>query len=457
MNGKILIVDDDELIRKSLCEVLKIANYTVETAEDGSDALEKLKQNQFDVVLTDLKMPGMGGIGLLKRIKEHFDNIDVIIATSYGTIDTAVDAMKYGASDYITKPIIDEEIKLVLRDIMSRKKLKKENEYLKRELVGKRGGLQNIIGEDRKMQQIYSLVESVINTKATVLIHGESGTGKSLVAQAINASDNDRSNKPFVEVSCGALPANLLESELFGHVKGAFTTAIRDRIGRFELADGGTIFLDEIDTLSPLLQVKLLRVLQDMEFERVGDTRTIKVDIRVLAATNQDLDDLIRKGEFREDLYYRLNVIKIEMPPLRERTSDIPRLCEYFLELSNKKFNKNIRVFQEDFMQAVLSYSWPGNVRELENVIERAVVLCKKEDLSIIDLPENLVSQEMSRLTYKDGGFESLKAALRGPEKKVIEEVLGRTNWNRKECARLLDINRTTLYNKMREYNLLGD
>jgi transcriptional regulator with PAS, ATPase and Fis domain len=304
------------------------------------------------------------------------------------------------------------------------------------------------------------LIESVANTKATVLINGDSGTGKGLVAHAIYSSDAARKNKPFVEVSCGALPATLLESELFGHVKGAFTSAIKDRIGRFELANGGTIFLDEIDTLSPLLQVKLLRVLQDMEFERVGDTKTIKVDVRIVAATNQDLEELIKKGLFREDLYYRLNVIKIEMPPLKQRKGDIPLLCEHFLAEFNKKFGKNVTEINEDFLRTVMMYEWPGNVRELENTLERAVVLCKESYLSVQDLPDNFVQAQAGGDALSDGAsgetFISLKDALRDPEKKVIKEVLERTNWNRKETAKILDINRTTLYNKMREYNLLN-
>ncbi|MFC1809022.1 sigma-54-dependent transcriptional regulator [Candidatus Omnitrophota bacterium] len=461
MSGKILVVDDDELIRKSMYEVLKMIGYEVDTAENGVDAFDFLKENICDIVITDLKMPGLDGIGLLKRIRENFQDIAVIIATSYGSIDTAVDAMRFGAADYITKPIIDEEIKLVIKDILARKQIRQENEYLRRELTEKRERFQKLYGQDKQMQRIYSLVESVANTKATVLIHGDSGTGKGLVAHAVYNSDVARKNKPFVEVSCGALPATLLESELFGHVKGAFTSAIKDRMGRFELANGGTIFLDEIDTLSPLLQVKLLRVLQDMEFERVGDTKTLKVDVRIIAATNQDLEELIKKGLFREDLYYRLNVIKIEMPLLKERKGDIPLLCDHFLKEFNKKFGKNVAEIREDFLKRIMAYSWPGNVRELENMIERAVVLCKESYLSENDLPDNLLSEEsVTGVPSADGEgvvFNSLKEALRDPEKNVIREVLERTNWNRKETAKILDINRTTLYNKMREYDLLNN
>jgi DNA-binding NtrC family response regulator len=455
MSGKILVVDDDELIRKSMYEVLKIGGYEVDTAENGVEAFEFLKNHPCDIVITDLKMPGLDGIGLLQRIRENFADIDVIIATSFGSIETAVDAMRFGAVDYITKPIIDEEIKIVLRDILAKKEIRQENEYLRRELTEKRERFEKLYGQDKMMQRIYSLIDSVANTKATVLIHGESGTGKGLVAHAIYSSDTARRNKPFVEVSCGALPATLLESELFGHVKGAFTSAIKDRMGRFELANGGTIFLDEIDTLSPLLQVKLLRVLQDMEFERVGDTKTMKVDVRIIAATNQDLEVLIKKGMFREDLYYRLNVIKIEMPPLRERRSDIPLLCNHFLKEFNKKFGKNINEIKEDFLRKVMTYSWPGNVRELENTLERAVVLCKESSLTVNDLPDNMTGDEIAAGDQEGKVFNSLKDALRDPEKKVIQEVLERTNWNRKEAAKILDINRTTLYNKMREYELL--
>ena len=459
MTGKILIVDDDELIRKSLCEVLKMAGYDVIAAESGIDALDILKVQRCDVVVSDLKMPGLDGIGLLKRIKEQIDDTAVIIATSYGTIETAVEAMKFGASDYILKPIIDEEIKIVIREILSKRQIKRENEYLRRELTNKRDYFDRMKGHDPKMQRIYSLIESVANTKATVLINGESGTGKGLVAQAICRADMVRNGKPFVEVSCGALPATLLESELFGHVKGAFTSAVRDRIGRFELADGGTIFLDEIDTLSPLLQVKLLRVIQDMEFERVGDTKTVKVDVRIIAATNQNLEELIQKGLFREDLYYRLNVIKINMPPLRERKGDIPLLCNHFLAAFNKKFGKNIEHIHEDFLKTVMFYNWPGNVRELENVMERAIVLCKETVLNVNDLSETVLDYQTRNegdVSGQQGQVLSLKESLKDPERRVIEEVLNMTGWNRKEAAKILDINRTTLYNKMREYDLIS-
>ncbi len=458
--GHILIVDDEPLTRKSLYEILKKRDYSVSCVASGVEALSFLEKNHLDIVITDLKMPQISGIELLKKIKEKDSNIAVVLITAYGSIDSAVEAMREGAFDYITKPILDNEINIVIERIFEQKTILEENRLLKKQLAGiKRTKFYNLIGQNQRMQSIYNLIETIAPTNASVLIAGESGTGKRLIAQAIHFSDYNRKTKPFVEVSCGALPETLLESELFGHVKGAFTSAIKDREGRFEVAHSGTIFLDEIDAFSPKLQVKLLRVLQEGEFERVGDTRTIKVDVRVIAATNQDLKELIKKGSFREDLYYRLNVIPINVPPLRERKDDLPLLVEYFVKKCSKKINKNVSEISPEVMEVFLWYDWPGNVRELENIIERAVILCKDKSIGKDELPSFLI-EGMSNLERRSGnkrGYKTLKEALKFSEKEIIRNTLQACGGNRKKAAQILGINRTTLYNKMRDYGLLKE
>ena len=456
--GRILIVDDEPLTRRSLYEILKKRGYTVSCVDSGQEAITHLSKEKPDVVITDLKMPGIDGIELLKRVREIDSDIAVVLITAYGSIDSAVEAMKEGAFDYITKPILDNEINIVIERIFEQKSILEENRLLKKQLEGiKRSRFYNLIGQNQRMQSIYNLIETIASTNASVLISGESGTGKRLIAQAIHQSDATRKDKPFIEVSCGALPETLLESELFGHVKGAFTSAIKDRQGRFEAADGGTIFLDEIDAFSPKLQVKLLRVLQEGEFERVGDTRTIKVDVRVIAATNQNLQELIKKGTFRDDLYYRLNVIPIDVPPLRERKDDLPLLVEHFIKKCSKKVKKNISGVSEEAMQAFFWYDWPGNVRELENVIERAVILSKNKNIGKEDLPSHLIdTPEVSYKAHKKP-YKNLKEALKFSEKEIIKNTLQMCGGNRKKAAQILGINRTTLYNKMRGYGLLKD
>jgi len=455
MKRHILIADDEPLTRKSLLEILKFEGYRVSLASDGEEALKIVKKDIPDVVIADLKMPRMDGIALLREIKKYNPDIEVVLITAYGTIETAVEAMKEGAFDYITKPIIDSEIKIVIQRILEQKRLVEENKVLKEKLRSKeRTSFCEIIGKNSKMQKIYDLIETVAPTNATVLITGESGTGKRLIARALHFCNPYRKDKPFVEVSCGALPENLLESELFGHVKGSFTGALRDRKGRFEVASGGTIFLDEIDTFSPKLQVKLLRVLQEGEFERVGDTKTIKVDVRVIAATNQDLKKLIKEGLFREDLYYRLNVIPIHVPPLRERKDDIPLLVEHFLKKSSQRLkNKVIRDISQEVLELLLAYDWPGNVRELENIVERAVILCKGERIEVDDLPEFFKEINKNQKKVKDN--LSLKEIVKLSEKELIEKVLKECRGNRKKAAQVLGINRTTLYNKLKAYGIL--
>ncbi len=462
-DARILIVDDEPLTRKSLYEILKFEGYRVDTAKDGQEALDIIEKQMPSVVITDLKMPGdIDGLTLLREIHSRDKDTAVVLITGYGSIENAVEAMKAGAFDYVTKPIVDSEIKLVIQRIIQQQSLIEENRVLRKRLADtSRSKFYDIIGQNPKMQKIYFLIETIANTNATILIQGESGTGKRLIAKAIHESDASRRNRPFVEVSCGALPETLLESELFGHVKGSFTSAIKDRQGRFQLADGGTIFLDEIDSFAPTLQVKLLRVLQSGEFEPVGSTKTIKVNVRVIAATNQDLGAAIKKKTFREDLYYRLNVITINVPALKERKDDIPLLIEHFLQNANQHTRKKIKDIAKEALDVLVAYDWPGNIRELENVIERAVILSHGEVIVKEDLPEYLLEGASSGLEAMvsnniSNGAKLLKEALKAPERDIIYSALEQANWNRKKTAENLGINRTTLYNKMKKYGLLN-
>jgi DNA-binding NtrC family response regulator len=450
----ILLVDDEPLVRRSLSELLTLEGYSVNTAGNGREALEALKNHSADIVISDIKMPEMDGVALLRNLKKEQVETPVIFITGYGSIESAVDAMQEGAYDYITKPIIDTEIKLVIERLIRQRQIIEENIRLKAQIAGAaRERFLDISGKHPKMQKIYSLIETISSTRATILIHGESGTGKHLIAHAVHECDPVERAKPFVEVSCGALTETLLESELFGHVKGAFTGAIKDKIGRFELADNGTIFLDEIDAFSPALQVKLLRILQEGEFEKVGDTQTIKIDVRIVAASNQNLEDLIAQGKFRKDLYYRLNIINIEIPPLRERKSDIPILAKDLIEKHARHLSKKVDGLSEEALSRLMNYHWPGNVRELENVMERAVILCKDILIYPDDLPDFLNSRKEP--VAHNGNGAKLKDALKSPEKDLILKALESTGWNRNEAAKALGINRTTLYKKMVRFELL--
>ncbi len=450
-----MIVDDEPLVRHSLSEMLTLSGYSVSSASNGKEALGMLKSYTADIIISDIKMPEMDGLQLLRQVKNIHPNTQFIIITGYGSIDSAVEAMKEGAYDYITKPIIDNEIKIIIERLAKQKQLLEENIKLKDQLsVSQKERFHNIVGKSQSMQRIYALIEAIAETRATVLIHGESGTGKQVIAHAIHKYNEKERGKPFVEVSCGALTETLLESELFGHVKGAFTGAIKDKIGRFELANGGSIFLDEIDAFSPTLQVKLLRVLQEGELERVGDTKTLKVDVRVIAATNQNLQGLIAQGKFRTDLYYRLNIISIEVPPLRERKEDIPLLVNDFINKHSKHISKKIENLSEEALSALMNYNWPGNVRELENVIERAIILCKGPIITVQDFPDFLnIAAEKGKLSAEDP--LRLKEALKSPEKDLIVKALDSVAWNRNDAAKALGINRTTLYKKMQKYGLL--
>jgi len=427
-NAKILIVDDDPLVADSLAVFLKSRGYEVLVETDSHRAARMLKNNTaVDLLLTDVNMPGLDGFALLKEVRKADPQIVTVMLTGYGTIESAVRAMREGAEDYITKPVIDEEMLLT-----------------------------------HSMRKIYETLATVAATRATILITGESGTGKSMIARAAHHA-SPRKDRPFVEVNCGALPESLLESELFGHRRGAFTGAEADRMGKFLRADGGTIFLDEIATASPSFQVRLLRILQERRFEPVGGDEAIEVDVRVLLATNINLKTAVERGEFREDLYHRVNVVNIEIPPLRDRRSDIPLLAEHFLRRYVKENEKPIEGITDEAMSRLVRYDWPGNVRELENAIERAVVLTREESLSAEDFPleisgeEALVGAGGYTLDFRPDGrtVVPLKKALEGPEKEIISATLASVNWNRQRAAKLLDINRTTLFNKMRKYELL--
>ncbi len=453
--GHLLVVDDDRIILSSLGEFLRLEGYEVSTASRYEEAVMALDTQNIDVLISDVSMPGADGFELLKLCKNRHPDVAVVMITGYGTIESAVDAIKLGAYDYLTKPIIDDEIKLVVERALRQQALVGENRSLRQQL-NERYSLNSVVGHDYKMLRVFDLIEAVADSRATVLITGESGTGKSMIARTVHQLSGRR-EKPFVEVACGALPETLLESELFGHVRGSFTGAVGDKIGKFEAANTGTIFLDEISTASPALQVKLLRVLQTFELERVGSTETFKTDTRVILATNLDLMREVNEGKFRQDLYYRINVVSIELPPLRERISDIPLLAEHFLKIYNERNQKHLSGFSESALGLMQRYGWPGNVRELENAVERAVVLSRGRMINGEDLPPTIIQfadQQPSAKLDESGPILPLKDALEGPEKAIIARALKANNWNRTQTAAMLDINRVTLYKKMKHYKL---
>ncbi len=451
--GRLLVVDDDRIILESLTEFLRLEGYQVDGAESFREAVTALARQTFQVVITDVNMSEANGFDLLRLIRDRYPEVVVIMITGYGTIDSAVEAIKMGAYDYLTKPIIDDEIRLVVERAIKQQALIRENQTLRRQL-DLRYSLDNIVGHDYQMLKIFDLVEAVADSTTTVLMQGESGTGKSLIARAIHYR-SDRRDKPFVEVSCGALPETLLESELFGHVKGAFTNALTDKEGKFKAADQGTIFLDEISSASPALQVKLLRVLQERQFEPVGSNQTQTVNTRVILASNSDLAAEVDAGRFRQDLYYRINVVTINLPPLRDRIGDIPLLAEFFLKKYCTQLKREILGISDDAIRIMQRYRWKGNVRELENCIERAVVLSKGRHITPADLPANIIEQA-SKADPSDGQYRrlSLKLALEEPEKRIIRSALEAHHWNRQATAEALEINRTTLYKKMKRYGL---
>ena len=451
----ILLVDDDQMLLHSMGEWLsKDVGFNVSLAANVATAEAELRKKPFDLALIDLRLGQEDGFDVLKHCRQEYPNTTVMLMTGYATIDTGVEAIRAGAFDLLTKPLIDEELLMSSERAISQRHYIEENKRLKTQL-DERFGMNSIIGSDPGMQKTFDVVESIADTKATVLITGQSGTGKSLIARAIHQR-SDRRDSPFIEIACGALPENLLESELFGHVAGSFTGATQNKVGKFKQADGGTIFLDEIGTASPGLQVKLLRVLQELQFEQVGGTETFKVDTRVILATNEDLASNVASGSFRQDLYYRINVINIQLPSLSQRPTDIPTLAQHFLSKFSEESGREVEGFEPSAILALQNYSWPGNVRELQNVIERAVLLGKESHICVGDLPTNMTSDisHVDTLPTPRTGRQTLKEALEGPERQIILQVLKENNWNRNETADQLGINRTTLYKKMRKLNL---
>ncbi|MBI1389403.1 MAG: response regulator [bacterium] len=456
---KLLVVDDEVGIQNLLRRVLKGEGYDVRTAGSGEEGVSMAQDDAPDLVLCDIKMPGMDGIETLAALKDVSDEIEVIMLTAHSTVESAVAAMKLGAADYLKKPFDVDELKITISKCLGVADLKKENIQL-REDAGLRYGLDCIVGAAPKMQEIFELIKTVAPTPSTVLIQGESGTGKELIAGSIHYL-SPRRHKRFIKVNCAAISEELLESELFGHEKGAFTGAVRSAEGKFVMADGGSILLDEVSEMSPKLQAKLLRVLQEKEVDRVGGREPIPVDVRVMASTNRDLEEAIKKGEFREDLYYRLNVVSIAFPPLRERKSDIPELVTHFVERFNQEMNKRIEGLAPDVEDALMRYSWPGNVRQLQNCIERAIVLCKGSVIQFQHLPPDVAQGGAApgagpSLAEPSSSIE-VGVTVAEMERQLIFKTLEHTQYNRTRAAEILGISIRTLRNKLNEYKKTGD
>jgi len=438
---KILVVDDEAPIRDMIKKGLfQMGGFDVEVAKNGLEAIEKIEKDVFDLVLTDLKMPGMDGLELLKTIKGTRPDMMVILMTAYGSIETAVEAMRMGANDYITKPIDLNELLIHISKAQKESLLLRENRLLRIE-VRKKFEFNNIIGKSKKMQEIFSLIEKVALGSSTVIIYGGSGTGKELVAKAIHYN-SPRADRPFIPFNCGAIPETLVESELFGHTKGAFTGAIQAKKGLFEEANGGTLFLDEISTILPSVQVKLLRVLQEKELMRVGSTERIKIDVRMIAATNENLEENMKKGKFREDLFYRLHVFPIFLPDLKDRREDIPLLAYHFLDLYSKEAKKEIKGISKEAMKLLLEYHWQGNVRELENTIERAVIMTDQDHVVPNDLPKDMTEgfSEMIKRGVKN------RKSLEDIKSEYIKEILKEVGGNKRIASEILMVNPRTLY-----------
>ncbi len=442
INGKILVVDDEKIVRESLKGWFEEDGYVVDVAASGKAALSMLSTNSYDVFLLDIKMPEMNGLELQSKIREFFPNAAIIIMTAYASVDSAVEALKNGAYDYITKPFDPEDLGKLIKNAVERKYLLTENVQLRKK-IDEISGTTEIIGESRGINDVLEQIALVSQTDSTVLIRGESGTGKELVARAIHASSS-RKYMPIITVNCSALSESLLESELFGHEKGAFTGAQYRRKGKFEMADGGTIFLDEVGDISPKVQMEFLRVIEDKKITRLGGSKEIDVNFRVIAATNRNLEQAVEDGSFRQDLYYRFKVFTIDIPPIRERVEDIPLLAMHFVKQFSRKMNKNLTSVSPEAMAVLKSYEWPGNVRELENALERAVLVCQSSEIRPEHLPFAKADRKDIPAIY----------SLSTMEKQHIENVLNETGWNISLSSRLLQIDRVTLYNKIKKYKL---
>lgn len=454
MNGRILVVDDETIQRDIVKDILEDQGYEVLTSGSGQEALQRIVYTSVDVILTDLRMPGMDGVELLEQVKSIDPNIIVVMITAYGSVESAVDAMKKGAYHYLTKPLDKEQLTLIVQRAVQTKHLSDENRSLRQELQ-ERYEFHNIIGHSLKMQAVFRMIEKIAPSESTVIVYGESGTGKELVAHALHCHSK-RKDQKFLAVNCAAIPDTLLESEMFGYEKGAFTGANTQKKGLFEQAHNGTLFLDEIGDLNPVLQAKLLRVLQEGEFQRVGGTKTLHADVRVLAATNKDLEEEVKEGRFRQDLYYRLNVVPIFLPPLRDRKEDIPQLAEHFLAKYQEKHGKSVKRMTSEVMKRFLDYRWDGNVRELESVIERSVILAEQPVIDVDMLPEKFqrLSEQSPlsapiRYTIPDEGI-----VLDHVERSLIESALQKTGWSIKMASELLGITYKTLQYRIQKYQL---
>lgn len=450
MKGSILIADDESSIRESLTIVLEDEGYNCTTVKDGEEAIKAIDEGNYDIIISDLKMPKATGIDVLEHALQYSSDTLTILITAHATIETAIHALRKGAADYILKPLDFDEVLIRIENLLKHKNVVQENKYL-REQIDQEYNFNHIIGESEAMKQVYKMVERVSGANSNVLVTGDSGTGKELVARAIH-SNSDRSKKPFLAINCGAIPEDLIESELFGHKKGAFTGAATDKDGIFVAAHGGTVFLDEVAEIPLNLQVNLLRVLQEREVKPVGSNKIQSFDTRIISATNKDLEEEVEKGNFRDDLYYRLNVVEIPLPPLQQRRKDIPLLAHHFLQKYNKELKQNLKGITSEAMSAMMAYQWKGQVRELENVIERAVLLSDGDYLLLEDLPRGI--QNVTGYENVEMDMDTLDEAVQVFEKHHIQSMLKRTEGNKSEAARLLGIDPSTLYRKMEKLGL---
>jgi DNA-binding NtrC family response regulator len=446
--ANILVVDDEKDICMALNIILTKEGYAVKEAYNGEQAIERIKRENFDIIMTDIKMEKMDGFEVLKQAQQISPETSVIMMTAFASVVSAVEAMRAGAVDYITKPFINDEIRLTIKNILQNRKLQMENQILRQQLSQRPAAFTNIIGSSEPMQKVFSVMEKVIPNKSNILITGESGTGKGLVAQAIHEG-GPRKNNPFIAINCGAIPENLLESELFGHKKGSFTSANEDKKGLITMANTGTLFLDEIGELPQALQVKLLHFLQTKEFTPVGDTRVVSVEVRIISATNADLTQRVKEGRFREDLYYRLNVIEIHMPSLRERRDDIPVLIKHYLAIAAKEAGKTIKDIDYEAMRALLAYDWPGNIRELRNTIERATVLADGEVITMHDLTDKFRTLDIEGVSTS-----SLRQALDEFEREYIRRSMLESKGNKETAANKLGVDLATLYRKLKKLRI---